>query len=417
MEVETLRLIARIGVATFGAPALLCAAVWLARAARRSPRRYCPGPIRRVIWRLFPPAWFFSRPCGYDLTGLPQRESGRVACPECGRELVAARHALRRVHRWRAGRAAALLLTLAIVSTAPYLLKITSWQRRVPTTVLILTKRVIGAHLPPRLSIELEHRLDSGLLTDLQRRWIAPALSADLRDDAVMRNASKAQYFLARLGEHGRAQLERSLRSSCPQERRLAAEALREMVVPLESCFPRPCERYGLACQRIAAEPTDDLLRVTFENLDEWCGWRRGVQHAGNPYAFLALFPDRVRPLVTAGLADPDPMRRLWSAGMAVMLADETLYPAAAAILIEHLRNNKHYRDARYAARALHCMGPAAEPFLLAHLYSGDDQQRELVRLVIQNLAVDADQFPLDRLNALTRGGVIASREVWSTNQ
>src|SRR5262245_37015939 len=107
MEVETLRLVAKIGAATFGVPGILFALWWTSRlTSLRRPRRYCPGPRRSLFWRLFPPSWFFSRPCGYDLQGLRQHDDSSVTCPECGRSLSAVRSGLRAVYRWRPGRAA-----------------------------------------------------------------------------------------------------------------------------------------------------------------------------------------------------------------------------------------------------------------------------------------------------------------------
>lgn len=396
MEVETLQSVARFGTLALGGPLLVCALWWGARMVRRTPRCFCPGPARSLgVW-IFPPAWFLQRPCGYDLRGLPESAPGCVTCPECGRTLEPRRRALRGAWRWRPGRAAILLAALVALVQAPVVLKTTSWQRRVPSTALILVSRALGPEAtPPRLRRELDRRLELGQLWGWQRSLLLPVLAAELRDDEVHRNAERAVWSLMRLGDAGKEELERALRSDDRQARMLAAETLRDMIVPSEKVGQWRWER-----RRIVGEPSDELLRATFEQLSSRCSWRTGVEHAWDPYAFLALFPERTLPIALAELEGSDEERRLRAAGLLALMGLAPSTPGVIELLIDHLRDNTEDRDAEFAARALYAIGPDAAEALDRHLYAEDPQQRALVRLVLQNLRKlpdSAGDFPDER--------------------
>jgi hypothetical protein len=275
----------------------------------------------------------------------------------------------------------------------PLLLKTTAWQRRVPTTGLIVASRVLGPEATPmRVRRELDRRLELGQLPEWQQAWVLPALAADLRDDDITRNAERAARHLSHMGDAGRAELERALRSPDRQARAIAADALRDLHVPVRRVAP-----YEWVRTAIVGEPSDDLLRVTIELLDNRCSWRTGVECAGDPYAFLTLFPERVLPIVLEEWEYDDHTSNLHSAGVLVLMGLGPSHPDVMEFLIECLKDNSERRDAEFAARALYAAGPEAEPFLDAHLYAGDPQQRALVRLVLQNLRKfpeSAGEFP-----------------------
>jgi hypothetical protein len=282
----------------------------------------------------------------------------------------------------------------AVLAWLAPMAKTTSWQRHVPVTVLIGVKRTLGPATPNRLRRELDRRRWKTPLTGWRRDWVIPTLAADLRRDGLSGNARKAVAHLTAMGEPGRLQLERCLRSEDAQERFLAAQALRDLHAPWE--------RIGYkdgTIRVLAGEPSDDLLRVTLEFLGaQRPGWRTGIAHARDPYAFLALFRERVTPMVAAGLASEDEGHRLRCAGLAALMRSDELCATAGAILIDALGDNKRRRDASFAARALYCMGPdAAEPLLEPYLYEAEPQKRALVRLVFQNLRKQGEwpgEFP-----------------------
>ena len=305
-----------------------------------------------------------------------------MVCPECGRQ-VGAKEGRRRASPWRPGRFGVALGVGAVLAWVAPMAKTTSWQRHVPVTVLIGVKHTLGPATPERLRQELDRRMWQTPLTGWRRDWVLPALATDLRRDRVSRNAGKAIAHLMAIGDPGRLQLERCLRSDDAQERRLAARALRDLHVPWERIGYKDGAISGLV-----GEPSDDLLRVTLEFLgDMRPGWQMGIGHARDPYAFLGLFPERVAPMVAAGMACDDEGHRLRCAGLAALMRSDELRTTAGAILIDALGHNERRRDASFAVRALYCMGPdAAEPLLEPYLYEAEPQKRALVRLVFQNL-------------------------------
>lgn len=400
MDLGLLQLISRIAALSYGAIGGVLLVWALLRARRRGPRRLCPGPAPARWRRLLPTRLFFRRPCGYDLLGLPVHGDGTVTCPECGgRRRPAA--ALRSAARLRVGRLAAAFLLMAVVARSAPMLKTHRWQRHVPSVVLIGVKRALGTDLmPTRLRRELDSRLADKQLRSWEQWLVRPALQRDLRSDRSRWNGGNAAWYLQMMGDRGWEALEASLQSADMQERRLAGGALREM------CWDR-VEQSGPPIR--VREPSDALLRQTFETLGLGYPWEVTPEYRFDPYCFLALYPERSLPLVEEGLGDDDALVRLRSAGLAVLIRAEPLYARAAPVLVESLRSNDRSHDARFAAYALYHMGPAAEASLAPAIYANDIQQQALVRLVLQNLgkpSKDGRRFPdEEKLRELTMYG------------
>jgi hypothetical protein len=344
----------------------------------------CPGPRQGRVARVLRPRLLVIHACRYDLRDLPGMPAGGVTCPECGRVTASARERLRHPYRWRAGRLGLILVVLAGAAHLAPLARGTAWQRRVPTTVLIVAKRVLRADLPTRFRRELTRRVEKGHLSEWQKRRLLPALVADLRDDGVRNNATAAAGALWSFGELGRRQLERCLESSDYQERQYAAARIVRAWAD-RYWFERGQPFWGDG----PGEPpevtvSDALLRVCVEGLADDSSWDSGGEYnAWSGYRLLEEFPVRSRPLVAEGLRSGDMQQRLLCAGLAARMRDEGLTPLAVPILLGHLGDNTYCGDAMFAARALRWMGDAVRPALEAAAGSGDEQQRRCVAILL----------------------------------
>lgn len=375
---------------------LLLWAVALWRPGRA--RRFCPGPRERWWRRMRPMRLVMTQVCGYDLTGLPggvpgsgAGGGGEVVCPECGGRVGKGRRALRRAWRGRPGRLGVALVVLAgVVACAP-MLKTRSWQRLVPTTVLIGVKRAVGTEwMPTRLRRELENRLDRGGLYAWQERFLIPGLQRDLRSDRFERNAVTAIWRLRRMGAPGWAAIERSLLSHERQEHQLAAEALRRR------CFVQTWKG-----RELVREPSEALLRATAEGMSrDEINWRAGMgDNAYEGFGFLLQFPDRAAPYVAEGLVSEDIQRRLLSAGLAVQLRRSEMYHLALPILVAHVADNAIRRDAKFAVANLALMKHDAVHALERMKKSGDRQQRAIAELLLVRLQPGARGWADERIN------------------
>lgn len=259
------------------------------------------------------------------------------------------------------------------------MLKTRQWQRLVPTTVLIGVKRVVGTEwMPTRLRRELDGRIYGKELSARQVRWVIPALQRDLRKDGSPRNAHRAMEQLGHsLGAEGLAALERSLRAKDYQERQLAAEQLRRL------CWDNSDKNPVLA-----REPSDEVLRVTVEGLqsDTITYVNGGTDNAWAGFSFLARFPERIGPFIVPGLKSFDRQQRLLCAALVAHAGLEAHYDAAAPVLIEHLAGGVISGDAILAARALSWMGAGAAEVLVRVVSSGEAQQRQLGKMLLEDL-------------------------------
>ncbi len=340
-------------------------------------KKFCPGT--RGKWRMSPLRLVTSRACGYDLSGLRQGERGEVTCPECGRKLSVRVSALKSASRWRPLRMGVVMVLMAAVVVGAPMLKTHSWQKYVPTTVLIGVKRAMGPEwTPTRLRRELDKRLARGGLYAWQVRWVIPVLQRDLRDDKATWNAQRAMDRFEELGPRGRAALEESLLSSDRQERQMAAAALR-----------RECWKWGSEDGRklTGVQPSERLIRTTVEGLasDTMC-WSSGTyDNAWEGFEFLILFPEKTVAALGAGLESKDEQQRVLCAALVAHAGHAAWYDRAIPILLAHLADNGHCGDARLSGRALHWIGPEASAGVVELLGHGDLQQRKIATLLLRH--------------------------------
>jgi len=137
MDVQVIVFWSRVVAGALAGVGLLLAVWGAARWRPGREKKFCPGERVRGVRRWSPLRIAWPRPCGYDLSGLPVDGAGAVICPECGRRLFAAHAALRSTARWRPGRLGAAVTVLAVVVMCAPMMKTKSWQKYVPTTVLI----------------------------------------------------------------------------------------------------------------------------------------------------------------------------------------------------------------------------------------------------------------------------------------
>jgi hypothetical protein len=344
---------------------------------------FCPGPGRVGWWRVF------VRPCGYDLSGLPGGPLGEVTCPECGRTLVPARQGLRRIYRFRAARAGVVLVLVGLMlSRGVPFLKHGQWQRSVPTTVLVLAKRALGARLPTRLYRELLGRVGRKKLSAWQGRLVVPGFLEDLRGDGRTSNAWQAMEALESLAVDG-AVLEGLLGSADYQQRQLAAEMLRDRCAVND---------YGRSMRSLkdGACPSEALLRVTVEGLrSDGINFGAGLgPNARDGFWFLAHFPERIDAHLERAMRGDDAQLRLLAAGAAGYAGRRGLVDLAAPILVEHLRDNRTWGDARFSVRCLYCLGYDAVPYLARAMNDEDCQLAGLARLILRDLRLPLERLP-----------------------
>jgi hypothetical protein len=349
-------------------------------------RRLCPGP-RHTPWSLILPWRWFLRPrCGYDLTGLRATSTGEITCPECARRLPAIERAsthTRRV-RWQF-----LVLTLIGIAwsalSTPYM-RDGRWIPDLPNWALIAHQRFLGSHGMGRVSREARERISSGMITRAELPRLIPVFIGDLRDDSLAWTSEKAVESLVTIGRPAMPLLEEALLSSDWQQRQLAAAALREIHgnLPIEE-FP----------------PSTRLLRVTAEALrDDFAPserfhrsryWRLGRR---STIEYLTGVGHLAAPALLAAMRGDDAQARLLAAGIAGMSQQSALLPAAAPILIEHLKSNAIDDDAKFASAGLFGFGPDVLPYLKECEFSPDPQVSATARLIVLDLLGDEDSMP-----------------------
>ena len=449
----------------------LVRAIWLG--LRRSARR-CPGP--RLSWRqrLHPLTLVYRRRCGYDLGGHIDLRSragavGRmpqpVTCPECGRCVHSRRELLRGAWNLRPlGMAAvAFLVALALHRHPPFdgaaLVALAS------TDVLLRGESSFGTGTPIEIRDELRRRAMDHEMSEGEIRRFVALLVHDLRDDGLVGNAKDAMRKLAIFGTFDPQPLLDALTAPDRQQRRLAAEVVRELPGiglgvehPPAALIAASIEDLRddeiswnsqaawdyLASHRQAAIPglkvaidSDDaqqrrnameILRsfgddpaigpdVRRKLLVASIGDLASNASSGDAWVafrYLRANAGRARDLLADAMVKGDGRTRLLAAATAGCAGAEDLVDHAAPILIRHLADNAIRGDAVVAARALWGFGAAALPHLESALARavGDEQLQQSLRYLIarmttaRSIASLQRELPLARLTTASQDAI-----------
>ncbi|MCZ6834896.1 MAG: hypothetical protein O7G85_03910 [Planctomycetota bacterium] len=337
----------------------------------RSIRRYCPGPS--PPWsRLSPFHWLWTGRCGYDLTG--HLSSGRAAkdlvliCPECGRSLkkIKELQSCPRHVRWFALGGWFVLGTCLVISLHPVNRK--RIVHLIPTIVLFHGEDLLESHWPNRLKGELRRRHSHDLLDQERSLAMIPFYVRDLRDDDVKFNADSARRRLFQFGQVALPALTLALGSDDWQQRQIAADVLREL----------------------DASPTSALLDVTLEGLrDDDLPRPRGQYrftycfNARSGTKYMLKHIDIAETYLRRGLASNDVQQRLLCASVLGRSGRHESMDKAMPILLEHLADNKQFKDAKLGIRAIEGFGDAALPWLMRYIDDRDTQRRDIARHLV----------------------------------
>lgn len=340
-------------------------------------RTRCPGERWTRLDVVLPWRWLRPHSCGYDLTGVPRNQAGTITCPECGRNVGSAGDLVSSPWRATARRGAVMLLLGSLVVYATPWVRSGRWAKRLPTGILMASVRAPYAVRPRAIRAELEARIDNQQLSWEQVQAMVPRWIEDLRDDREDWNGTRAMGHLAHWKELSRPGLHAALGSADWQQRQLAADLLRYDP--------------GYA-------PTPELLRVIVEGLrhddlpyempkhGRKYGATTWVSNATYGVSYLLEHPAGLAPYLRVGLESDDRQQRQLSAMVAGLVRCRELIHLAAPILIDSLKNNKTWDDARRSVAALHGFGDSIAPWMLPLRFSEDEQQRALALLVLREL-------------------------------
>lgn len=374
--------------AAVAAGLILCAGYqWWKRSRVKDPR-LCPGAApRRWEW-LRPGAWLTRRACGYDLSGLPRDRGGVCTCPECGSRIGASTARARTVVRWRLIPMGLMLLALSATMWNVRWLRRGGWVQYTPTTVLIGLERAIPSFVHAEVRWRLDSRLEKGGMWEIQKGWlIAPAVHA-LGADRVSWNADWGRGVLRRIGDRAIPALEAALRSEDYQRRQIAADLLRDRADP----DPALRWRWQQAAAEERYEPTDDLLRVTVEGLqDDRLSLPCCLNNAYGGFEFLRRYPLRIEPFVRAGLRGTDGQQRWLCATLADVCGLTALADDFVPALVEQLAADELEENAIAATTLLVRMGWPAVKHLQRVADSADPQQRRIAGLILLEIATATD--------------------------
>lgn len=209
------------------------------------------------------------------------------------------------------------------------------------------------------------------------------ALIEALGDDDERWNATEAMSTLVEMIDPPIGLIERALDSNDRQRRQLAAHVLWRLIHPRDWDERDP-----------AGHVTPRLLEVTVEGLRaDSLPWDRESQrytdvwNAAEGLHMLSLHAREARAMLERGLSSKDRQQQLLCA-LALGLGGVTESAGAAApVLMPHLRDNDIPEDAKWAVAALYRLGDGITPVLDAALPGADDQQRDLIFLLKQDLA------------------------------
>ena len=331
----------------------------------RGERRRCPGSRGwKGLWN--PARWIRRSDCWQDLTGVPVTSTDEIRCPECGRSTPIDR-LLRDGRRIRLGLIGVVLAMLGVGSQIGVAARSGRPLRPVPTLALVmLSNTAIGEH---RTSVrrEIEQRVSDGAIVGFNARRLAGTLVLDLRSDGRKWNANEAFQGLHRLWPDSKDALDRELIEGDVQSRKIAAVILRS--------------RDQTGSMELFIASVDDLRNDSGNG----AGWL-ATRNARNAGEYLADHyweaPERVR----AVLDSDDAQQRRFARAICGFAGDATVVERVVPVLIDSLRDNDIYGDARFAAPALFKFGPPAIEFLRPFVDDPDRQLRETVRSIIERL-------------------------------
>lgn len=443
-------------------PGILCAVgvlliifsawLWL----RSGRRRLCPGPRMRWFVRLNP-LWIAYQPrCAYDLRGHALDQHGGVTCPECGRHVRNQRQMLRSARSFHPGRlGVALIVGGFLVHEYPPLAATTVVQYT-PTNMLLRGEGMLGVGTPLEVREEIRRRAIDFQLDDSQIARFVRLLVNDLRDDHLVGNAKEALGRLGVFAVYDERPLLDALESDDAQQRRMAAEVLRELprdgAVPeavlratiddlrtddrgwnalharwylhshleeakpllieaLRSDDPQQRREVMTLLRNIetTGETLDALLRMSVDDLRSGSG--RGAAHAG--FQFLLKHAEVAEPLLADGMRNEDARVRLLCAAIAGCGGRGDLMAMSTPILATHLADNEITGDAIVAARGLAGFGVEVVTLLEPYRRSADEQQRQSVEYIVRRLANDESpirlqkELPLARLTNARRDALV----------
>jgi len=331
----------------------------------RGERRRCPGHRGwRTLWN--PARWVRRSDCWQDLTGVPITPTDEIRCPECGRSTPIDR-VLRDGRRIRLGLIGAVLAMLAIGSQIGVAAHSGRPLRSVPTLALVmLSNTAIGGH---RTAVrqEVEQRVDDGTVAGFDARRLADVLVRDLRSDGRKWNANEAADALGRLWPDSKNALDRELVEGDVQSRKIAAVILRS--------------RDQTGSRELFIASVDDLR----DDGDASAGWllQRNARAAGE---YLINHYWEAPELIRAVLDSDDAQQCRLAMAICGFSGDTTVVERVVPVLIDSLRDNDIYGDARFAAPAVFKFGPPAIEFLRPFVDDPDRQLRETVRSIIERL-------------------------------
>lgn len=403
------------------------------------------------------PLWIAFQPrCAYDLSGHTPDELGVIVCPECGRHVQRRRQMLRTGRSFHPGRLGlAMIIGGMLVYQYPPLAATTIVQYS-PTDMLLRGEGMLGVGTPLEVREEIRRRAMGFELDDSQITRFVRLLVNDLRDDMLEGNAKEALVHLGTYGVFNEAPLVEALTSDDRQQRRLAAEVLRDM--PRDGEAPEALLRATIEDLRsddvgwnshrarwylsdhleeakallIEAMRSDDaqqrravmvllrgteisgdafqaLLRMSFDDL------RSGTSGtaAGAAFDYLLRHVDAAEPVLFEGMQGDDARQRLLCATLAGCATRSDLMSLAVPILAHHLANNEITGDAIVAARGLAGFGLEVVPLLEEYRRSSDEQQRQAVEYIVRRLTTGESpirlqlELPLARLTQARRDALV----------
>ena len=245
------------------------------------------------------------------------------------------------------------------------------WRTISPDLALALGERLLGSRMPIGARDEIAKRAIANELDGWAAALVADAAIVDLGDDDIRGNAVRAVGILRAFHDHDvlgaglRERLEGAMDSHDHQRRQFAAHFLR----------------------RKMAFPSRRMLEVSYEGLahDEIASWT-GLTNAWECRSYLARHAEAAEDLLVAGFDSTDLQQRVRCASIVLRSDLIEHHPVACEVLISHLVDNLEPEDASIARHSLASHGRPALEALERYRESGDDQQRQYVRWLIDHI-------------------------------